>query len=179
MLVSDLFKVKVVGRFTEHALDYTELKSFEVLKLKEVGSMDEEKQGVSTLKFLSSEDEGYFVEFTTKDPETNEFTTKRKHIPAITVISGTTRVSMDPQYTRRNWIISPDESEEQTRKIEDWIEKHEREKAEVLLHLRKETSYNFSKKVLKGLVKELKSFVVIIPFNRTLMEILDSKFRCG
>jgi len=174
MSIADFFKTKRVGRFTEHALDYSELEGYEVLLLQEVGSMDEEKQGVSTLKFLSSEDEGYIVEFTIKDPETGEFTTKQRRVPPITVISSTTRVSLDPQYTRRNWIICPDESKQQTMRIAEWIEKHEQEKAEVILGVKKETGYDWSKKVLKELVKQIKPASIIIPFTRTLLGILES-----
>jgi len=174
MTIADLFKTKQVGRFTEHALDYTTLEGYEVLKLKEIGVIDEEKQGVSTLKFLSAEDAGYIIEFTVKDKETGEFTTKTKRIPAITVISSTTRVALDPQYSRRNWILSPNETEKQTLKIARWIERSEREKAEVLLGLRKETSYSFSMKVLKALVREIKAISIIIPFTKTLLDILDS-----
>lgn len=50
------YRVKEVGRFSEHALDYSNLSGFDILVLKELGSMDEEKQGVSTIKFLSSDD---------------------------------------------------------------------------------------------------------------------------
>jgi len=173
MSIADLFKTKSVGRFTEHALDYTELEGFEVLKLKEIGVMDEEKQGVSTLKFLSSDDEGYIVEFTIRDPETGEFTTQTKRIPAITVISSTTRLKIDPQYQRRNWIISPDESREQTLRIKKWFVKHEREKAEVILGFRKETSYDWSRRVLKELVRRIEPCSVIIPFEDSLLDVLN------
>jgi len=173
MEIADLYKTKKVGRFTEHAVDYAELRGYEVLKLKEIGLMDEEKQGVSTLKFLSADDEGYTVEYTTRDPETNELVTKTKRIPPITVISSTTRVSIDPQFTRRNWIISPDESEAQTLRVARWIERYERERAEVLLGLRKETSYEFSQKVLRTFLSRLEDYQVIIPFPRAINEILE------
>jgi hypothetical protein len=166
MNIADLFNVKSVGRFTEHALDYTELAGFEVLKLKEIGLMDEEKQGVSTLKFLSADDEGYIVEATVKDSS--------RRIPPITVISSTTRVSLDSQYTRRNWIISPDESKEQTEKIRSWTANFEREKNKVLLGLKSQTSFSFSKQVLSELVKRITPSDIIIPFPDTLLRIMDT-----
>ena len=112
--LSYLFKVKDVGRFSEHALDYTDLRGYEVLYLKEMGHMDQERQGVSTLKFLSSEDRGYTVEVTAWDEETKTFRTKEYRIPPITLITTTTRVTLDPQFERRAWIFNPDESEDQT-----------------------------------------------------------------
>jgi len=65
--LSTFFKTKEVGRFSQHALDYTNLEGFEVLYLKELGSMDMEKQGISTIKFLGVDDRGYTVEITVRD----------------------------------------------------------------------------------------------------------------
>lgn len=174
MTIADFFKTKKVGRFTEHALEYSDLEGYEILELLEVGTMDEEKQGVSALKFLSSDDRGFIVEFTVKDPETQEFATKQHHIPPITLISSTTRISLDPQYTRRNWILSPDESEQQTIRVRDWFVRYEMEKNEVILGLRKETSYEHSKKVLGALVKQIQPTTVIVPFVNTLTKFLET-----
>ena len=104
------FKVKDVGRFSSHALDYTDLGGYEILSLKELGAMDEETQGVSTLKFLSSDDMGYTVEVTVRDEETGRFTTEQHKIPPITTISSTTRLQLDPQFERRAWLFGLDES---------------------------------------------------------------------
>jgi hypothetical protein len=172
MTIADLFKTKRVGRFTEHALDYSDLEGYEVLKLQEIGVMDEEKQGVATLKFLSSDDEGFIVEATVRNPE-GGFTTTQKRIPAITVISSTTRLLVDPQYQRRNWILNPDESVEQTQRIKRWIVRHEREKAEVILGFRKETSYDWSKKVLKELVRQIEPCSITVPFEESLLDVLE------
>jgi hypothetical protein len=78
------YRVKDVGRFSAHALDYVNLANFDVLSLKELGSMDIEDQkqhGISTIKFLSSDDQGYNVEVTVKDEETGKFTTESYRIP--------------------------------------------------------------------------------------------------
>lgn len=113
------YKVKDVGRFSSHALDYTDLQGYEILSLKEIGMMDNETQGVSTLKFLSSDDNGYTVEVTVKDEETGRFTTEQHRIPPITVTSSTTRLQLDPQFERRAWLFGLDETEEQTKQIAD------------------------------------------------------------
>lgn len=42
MKIADAFKTKSVGRFTAHALDYSNLQDYEVLRLKELGSMDQD-----------------------------------------------------------------------------------------------------------------------------------------
>lgn len=175
MRVADLFKVKDVGRFSEHALDYTELEGYDVLRLKEIGHMDEEKQGTSTIKFLSADDKGYNVEVVVKDKETHRFKTEVHTIPPITVLSSTTRIVLDPQYMRRNWIFNPDESEEQTRTVNAWTARLEREKAELALGARPYTSYDFSEKILKRLVEKLSPCDVIIPFPETITEVLNTK----
>lgn len=172
--MSDPFKVKDVGRFTAHALDYTNLEGYEILRLKEIGVMDKEFQGVSTIKFLSADDKGYSVEVTVRDKETGELTTKQYWIPPISVISTTTRVLLEPQFERRCWIFNVDESKEQTERVLRWKAKLEREKAEVELGIRKYTSYDFSKAVLKSFVSKLEPCKIVVPFPQTLTEILTS-----
>jgi len=172
MSLANAFKVKEVGRFTAHALDYSKLEGFEVLKLKEIGVLDEEKQGVATIKFLSSDDRGYTVEATIRDRETGELVTKEYKIPPITVISSTTTVELDKQFERRAWIFNPDESSEQTKVVLEWKAKLEREKDEVALGLKPYTSYDFSMAVLKRLAERLQPTLIIAPYHDTVKEIL-------
>lgn len=171
MKIANAFKTKSVGRFTAHALDYTNLQDYEILKLKELGGMDQEFQGVSTIKFLSADDKGYTIEATERD-EKGRFTTKTYRVPPITIVTSTTRVDLDPQFVRRAWILNPDESKEQTERIRKWKSKLEREKSLVALGLLKETSFNHSMRVLKAVVKKLEPCSVILPFPEALTEIL-------
>jgi len=173
--IADLFETKSVGRFTAHALDYTDLEGYEILKLQEIGSMDAEAQGVSTIKFLSSDDKGYTVEFVVRDKDTGRFATEQTVIPPITLVSTTTRMVLDPQFMRRVWTINPDESPEQTEAVRKWKINHENEKAEVALGLRKETSYEHSFKVLKCLVQNIKPQKVVIPYPEALLGVLDKE----
>jgi len=166
------YKVKDVGRFSAHALDYTNLQGFEILSLKELGSMDKENQGLSTIKFLSSDDRGYTVEVTVKNEETGKFTTESYRIPPITVISSTVRLFLDSQFERRAWLVGMDESPEQTRRIAEWKARLEREKAEMLLGKRKITTFDFSREVLKRFVAQIKPVKVVIPFAETLSKLL-------
>jgi len=172
MSLADLFNTKDVGRFTKHALDWSNLTGFEILRLKEFGQMDSEDQGVSTLKFLSADDQGYIVEMPVKNKETGEMITMTKRIDPITVISSTTRTEVDSQYTRRNWPISPDESEEQTERIRLWMIRHGEETDEVNLGLRRETQYARSKRILTALVQRIEVCDCIVPFPKTLTGIL-------
>jgi len=165
-------KVKDVGRFTEHALDYADLKGHEVLMLKELGGMDLEKQGLSTLKFLSSDDKGYTVEMPIKDPESGRFKNTVYRIPPITVISSTTRLTLDAQFERRTWLFNVDESKEQTENIALWKAKKKRQEYEKKLGYRKYTDYEFSREVVKRFVKGFEPANIIIPFPKTLTGIL-------
>ena len=172
MTIADLFQTKDVGRFTKHALDWSNLAGFEILRLKEFGMMDSEDEGTSTIKFLSADDQGYIVEATIRDPETHELVTHQKRLDPITVISSTTRTQIDAQYARRNWPISPDESEEQTERVRLWLIRQEEENDEVNLGFRQETSYTRSKRILTAVVQRLEMCDCIIPFPRTLTSIL-------
>ncbi len=162
------FRVKNVGRFSQHALDYTSLEGYEILCLQELGNMDEEKQGISTLKFLSNDDRGYTVETTIKDESTGGFTTEQRTIPAITVISTTTRLSLESQFERRLWPLPLDESKEQTKRVAEWSARQETEKAEKLLGQRKLTSYEFSTAVYSRYMQKFEPVNIIIPFPQTL-----------
>jgi hypothetical protein len=133
--------------------------------------MDEEFQGVSTLKFLSADDRGYTVEVTERD-ERGRFKTTTYTIPPITVITSTTRVQLDPQFERRAWPLNPDESKEQTERVRQWKVKYEQEKAQVALGLLPETSYDHSLRVLRAIVKKLEPVLVILPFPDALTGLL-------
>jgi hypothetical protein len=174
MKLADAFHTKSVGRFTAHALDYVDLEGYEVLRLQEIGMMDQEFQGVSTVKFLSPDDMGYTIEATERDPKTGRFTTRQYRIPPITLITSTARVKMDPAFERRAWILNPDESEEQTKRVREWKAKHEREKGLVALGLMRETGYDHSMAVLRAVAKKLEPCEVVLPFPETVSKILKS-----
>ena len=165
------YQVKDVGRFSEHALDYTNLEGFEILCLKELGAMDHEKQGISTIKFLSSDDQGYVVEVTVKN-ESGSFTTEQHKIPAITTISSTTRLLLDPQFERRAWLFGLDETSTQTQRIAEWLAKQEKQKAEKSLGLRTLTEEEFSSEVYKRFIERFQPKNIIILFPQTLLNTL-------
>jgi len=166
------FKTKKVGRFTEHALDYTDLSGYQILYIQEIGHMDEETQGLSTIKFLSADDQGYTVEMTVGSPAEG-FTTVEKRIPPMTVVSSTTRVRIDPQYERRNWIISLDETPEQTRRIMKLKAKRRLEENEIALGLRDELSSERAQRILEKLVERIEPCRVCILFPESILEVLE------
>jgi len=173
--ITESLKTKKIGRFSEHALDYSNLADFEVLYIQEVGSMDREEQGISTLKFLSSDDKGYTVEVTILDKDSGRPTTATWTIPPITVFTSTTRVVLDSQFERRALIINPDETREQTDRIRIWKANRDKQLAEVDLGLRPETDEAWSMRVLTRFFTELKPVKVLVPFTQTLYGILGSR----
>jgi len=173
--LTSAFKTKEVGRFTEHALDYSDLSSHEVLYIKELGYMDEDRQGVGSIRFLSSDDRGYTVEYTVRDPPPGRFRTEQRHIPAITMISTTTRLDVDRQFERRIWFFNVDESEVQTRRVLEWKARLSRQRDEIKMGLRKITDYDFSLKVVRRFISAFKPERVVIPFRESLAKILKTK----
>jgi energy-coupling factor transporter ATP-binding protein EcfA2/uncharacterized C2H2 Zn-finger protein len=171
--LTGFFKTKTVGRFTEHALEYSDIKGYEVLYIKELGSMDMDKQGVASIKFLSADDKGFIVEYTIRDEE-GRFRTEQRRIPAITTVSTTTRLSLDSQFERRAWLFNVDESPAQTERVLKWKAWIGQQKDEIKLGLRKITDYDFSRLVVERFTNQLKPAKIIIPFRETLAQILDS-----
>jgi hypothetical protein len=176
MNIANLYRYKEVGRFTKHALDYSSesFRGIEVLKLKEFGNADDEKEGVSVIKFLSADDNGYNVEYVVRDEATGRMRTETSHIPPLTIISSTNRVDIDEQYTRRNWILNPDESAEQTERVRQWTAKDNNERAYVSLGILAETSKERSTRILMGLLDRIPPCEVIVPFADALTSILEA-----
>lgn len=176
MGITDFFRTKTIGRLSETALDYVEdLQTYEVLKLQELGHMDYDRP----LKFISADDKGYTIEVTvpSKQKETGEsippFKTFSKHIPAITLITSTTSIRIEPQFRRRNWIVSPDEGKEQTENVRKWKIARQKEEDRRDQDLIQETSYHRSKIILTTLVTMIKPCKVVIPFKNTLTRLLS------
>jgi hypothetical protein len=169
------FFYKKTGRFTQHGLDYSELEPYEVIYVQELGELDEQKYGLSTLRFLSSDDQGYTVEYPVRDERTGMIRNEVRRIPPKTVISTTTRISIEHQFENRSWTLSIDESKETTRKVLVWKAEKKRQEDEKLIGRRKITDYEYSKEVLKRFTKKIKSHRIIIPFRKTITKIFKSE----
>lgn len=118
--LAKVVRTKKVGRFSEHAMDYSDLENYEMLYIQELLDLEQQqKMGVSSIKFLSSDDQGYTIEITKGDPDAG-FTTQQKKIPAMTVISTSTVADTEPQFERRIHRMNVDESAKTTRAVLDW-----------------------------------------------------------
>ena len=168
--INKIFPVVERGRFSPTALEKMaeakKLTEEKILVLKEL--FGEEKS--SRLRLLSADDGGYIAEVTVKVG--NEFKSKEYKLPAVTIVTTTTSLELDPQFERRTWILSLDESPEQTKRI--WNFKSEKEIKKLL----DEPEENVHEK-LKAIVECLDaSLDVVLPFPEVIAECLDaSKLR--
>jgi hypothetical protein len=169
------YSVKDIGRMSAHALDYMNMSGFDILMLKELGELDAEEQGVSMLKFMSTEDQGYAVEVTEKDEGSGRFTTHTYKIPSMTVISSTTKLFLDKQFERRAWIFNTDETVAQTKRILNFKANIQVQNNEKRLGQRLATDYEFSKAVLKRFITEIPRANVMLPCPFALKDILGSE----
>jgi len=125
-ILKQLVRTKKVGRFTEHAMDYSDLQKYEMLYIQELLDLEQQKKmGVSSVRFLSADDQGYTVELTSGDAKTG-FKTQQRKIPAMTVISTTTVVDTEAQFERRIHRMNMDESRQTTRAVLDWKAQEEK-----------------------------------------------------
>jgi len=167
--ISRSFKRKKVGRFTEHALDYSDMSGREVLYLQEILGLGKEESGVSTLRFLSADDEGYLVEAATRD-ESGKFRTEEYRIPPITVITTTSHVSIEKQLGRRTWELNADQSPEQTVRILDSKAKRETKKYCELMGVEQPSK---DKEILQCTINLLEPVHVIIQFPNALKTLFE------
>jgi len=159
------------GRFSERALDYSDLSNYDILYIQEIIGVEKEEHGISTLRFLSAEDRGYTVEVVVRDPKTGKFTTEEYVIPPMCVVSTLTSVAVEPQLERRAWLLNVDQSEEQTRLILEHKAKREKER---FLELMGQKEPDKDLNVLECTINMLEDGEVIVPYPNSLTKALDA-----
>jgi DNA-binding transcriptional ArsR family regulator len=171
-VLAKMLRTKRVGRYSEHAMDYSNLERYDLLYVQELLDLEQQKRmGVSTIRFLSADDQGYTVEFTTGDPKQG-FTTKTRKIPAMTVITTTTVADTEAQFERRIHRVNVDESADTTKAVIEW--KADEEKRAVFEWLG-DVPARRGIYVLKAIVEQLQPYEVsTAAVSRTLGEILKT-----
>lgn len=172
--VSARYKTMKRGRFSEHAIDFMldKLKDYEVLYLMEIVNLTGEQGGVSTLKFLGSDDEGYEVEVTERDEKTGKFTSTTYKIPSMTVLCTTTNVELEKQFERRSFVINVDDSAQQTQAILDFKAQKEVEGTQEALGA-KEPSAN--PVILEAAISLIEDCDIAVLFPKTIAMLFDSE----
>jgi len=170
---SELHRTFKRGRFSEHAIDYLKKKldQYDLLYLMEIVTLGGEQQGISTLKFLGADDQGYTVEITQRDKSGN-MTTQEYKIPPMTVIVTTVDVQVERQFERRSVVINVDDSPEQTKAILEWKAKKHKEEIYEKLGL-KEPDPN--PKILEAAISLIEDCDVAVLFAETITKLFEKE----
>ena len=156
-IIGQYYKVRKRGRFTPHALEYSDLQPDEILYIQQLFF----SETTGTMRLISTSDGGFILEHYAKDEEGNP-TTETKKIPAVTLVTTTTFLTLDREFSTRIWEINVDETEEQTKKILEYEDKEDSRVMKKILGKSNETS----KQVLKAFIKMLPPIdEIIIPFE--------------
>jgi len=152
------FPTRKRGRFTEHAMEYADINPKEILYLQQLFT----PETGGTLRLISTSDKGFIFETTIRDEDIG-LCTETIAIPAVTMITTTTFIYLDKEFTTRIWILSLDESEIQTKRILESLDKREEVK---LKQLSDGIEEDPEKIILRNAMSILPPInEVIIPFN--------------
>lgn len=176
--ITSLYNSESVSHLTQRALNYMgeNLRGKDILFIKELGNLDKEGSGSgnASIKMLSVDDGGLATTYTYRK-EDGSFDTKTVYTDPITILTSSTRKSIDNQFVRRYWVFSPDTSSKQTEDIMKFKIKNNYQEQEVELGMRKYTDFDFSRGVLKALVSMIPSNLkIIVPFWKTVYSIMDT-----
>jgi len=164
-ILTQIYKVKEVGRFSPTAVEYGKIEEYDILVIKELYEEDKTR-----IRLLSSSDGGYVATVTERDPSSGKFQTRDYHIPPITIFTTTTRIDLDPQFRNRTWEINVDESPTLTERVYGFKERKEDERIRQIL-TRKTPDNKI--RLLKPLVERLQLQEVIIPYSEAFRALLD------
>jgi hypothetical protein len=175
--IASFYKTKVDSHLTDRALNYmgAQLDEYEILFIKELGNLDKENNtsGNASIKMMSVDDGGLSTTYTLKNKD-GEFETKTVTTNPITIMTSSTRKSIDNQFVRRYWVFSPDASVAQTKRIRQFKVNHNRQEEQKEMGIIKHTDFEYSQGVLQHLVSLIPSDInVLIPFWQTIYNIMD------
>ena len=159
-----------VGRLSRTALDYLQDQDFYLLWIQERRGGREASESI---RLSSVEDGGTEIWVTARNPETGEFETRVYHVPGRSIITTTVDTDIDSQDLTRSWIISVDESKEQTERILEYQASEAQNPFELRKALGKEEGDQSI--VIQEALRCLEwDFTVIIPFADEIKNIVPS-----
>jgi len=169
--LSKLFITLKRGRFSERAIDYMQqkIREHEILYLMEMIGMEGEQKGVSTLKFLSADDQGYMVEIYGKDAD-GKPTTFEFRIPPITVLTTSISMQIEKQFARRSLSLDVDDSLEQTMGILAFKSRKEQNDILEFIGIKNE---NQRIPTLEAMITFLKSAEIGIFFTNAIIKLFE------
>lgn len=114
-VVTGLHNTKKLGVMSPTAIKYSaDHEKYDVLYLQE--KTDREFAN-KEIRLLSGDDGGFKFEVTVKNPKTGKFEVQNSKVPAKTVVTTTTAMALDHEFATRSFVLTVDDSEEQTKKI--------------------------------------------------------------
>ena len=163
-VLEHFFNVKVVGRLSSTALDYMDLSDIDIIVLQEAGEADLDRR---EFRLLSADDEGYTVAVTEVDKEGHKSVGEYK-IPPKTLVTTTTAIDIPEEFSTRNEEITIDETAIQTSKIVTYKTTESFRKVKKAAGIEK---YGTDVPLIKEIVKGLKKYDVLIPYEEYLGEL--------
>lgn len=161
---------KKVGRLTRTSLDYLGDQKFDLLWIQERRGG---KEAADSIRLSSVEDGGTKIWVTERNEE-GRFETHEYTVPGRSIVTTTVNTNIDTQDLTRSWMLSVDESEEQTEKIHDY----EAEDAKEPLEFKKaigNVNEDFRPIVHEALRQLDWNYIVMLPFASELKNFVDKK----
>jgi len=108
--------VEQVGYITGAGIRYLEGEDYEVLYVQEFRGQEEQD-----IRLTSIEDRGFQVIIGGRDPETGEMKAEKHFVPAKAFITTSAEEMPSNQLVRRSWLVSADESDKLTERVNERI----------------------------------------------------------
>ena len=168
-VVTGIHRTKKVGSLSDTALKYSE--DWDLVDILYIQETLEDEFKNKQARLMSADDGGFIAETTIKNLKTGRFEIQKETIPVKTIVTTTTAIEIDPEFSTRNFIIPVDDSEEQTKRI---LKENFKTTEKKLKEIRGESLFDYKYEVLKQAFQLLKPYTVLIPYEEELFEIFPT-----
>nr|QBN22555.1 DNA primase [uncultured archaeon] len=152
--------VQKVGYITGAGIRYLEDKDYEVLYVQEFRGQEEQD-----VRLTSIEDRGFKVIIAGRDQETGEMSAEEHFVPAKAFVTTSAEELPSDQLVRRTWLVSADESDSLTRKVNERIAEIAEGEAE--------PADDEWIEVLRAVPEQVEKKEVKIPYASEILEVTD------
>jgi len=161
--VSRLFPegyVQEVGYITGAGIRYLEGKDYEVLYVQEFRGQEEQD-----VRLTSVEDRGFKVIIAGRNQDTGEMSAEEHFVPAKAFVTTSADELPTDQLVRRTWLVSADESDELTRRVNERLAEDAEGKAEPV-----DEDWIEVLRAVPSLIEEKE---VLVPYASEILEVTD------
>jgi Mn-dependent DtxR family transcriptional regulator len=169
-VVTGIHRTKKVGSLSDTALKYSE--DWNLIDILYIQETLEDEFKNKQARLMSADDGGFIAETTIKNLKTGRFEIQKETIPVKTIVTTTTAIEIDPEFSTRNFIIPVDDSEEQTKRI---LRENFKTTEKKLQEIRGESLFDYKYEALRQAFQLLKPYTVLIPYEKELYEIFPTK----